>query len=170
MFHFQKSKNLGVLIPEGTRNTLCVSSQCGCSLNCSFCKTGTQKFERNLTTNEILCQVLISSNVLGSNPTNIVFMGQGEPLFNLRNVIEAVNIITDKDGIAIPKRKITVSTSGVVTGMKRLAMDTGVEIAISLHATNDKLRDVLVPLNKTFPLDVLLNECKLITPYTPSKR
>ena len=112
---------------------------------------------------------MIASKVLDSFPTNIVFMGQGEPLYNLRNVIDAANILTDKDGIGIPKRKIIISTSGVVTGMKRVAKETGVEIAISLHATTDKLRDYLVPLNKTFPLEILLNECKSITEFTPSK-
>ncbi|KAI8997357.1 cfr family radical SAM enzyme [Pilobolus umbonatus] len=158
-----------VLIPELTRSTLCVSSQIGCSLNCSFCHTGTQKLERSLTSAEVVGQYMIAAQCSGDFPlsdtkkrtvSNMVFMGQGEPLYNWRNVSKAVKILTDPAGLNWSKSKITISTSGVVPMIPKIATELGVSLAISLHATNNELRDELVPLNKTFPLEVLLEACK----------
>lgn len=154
-----------VFIPDVARSgALCVSSQVGCTLTCSFCHTGTQKLVRNLTAAEIVAQVLIARDELDEWPstiddraiTNIVFMGMGEPLYNLDNVATAVNILSDNEGMAIGRRRITVSTSGVVPQMRRLGEEVGTMLAISLHATNDALRDVLVPLNKKYPLAELM--------------
>ncbi len=154
-----------VFIPDvAGSGALCVSSQVGCTLNCSFCHTGTQKLVRNLTAAEIVAQVMIARDDLGEWPstqdprqlTNIVFMGMGEPLYNLDNVAAAIDIICDPEGIAIGRRRITVSTSGVVPEIARLGRETGTMLAISLHATNDALRDVLVPLNKKYPLAELM--------------
>ncbi|GJJ71578.1 23S rRNA (adenine2503-C2)-methyltransferase [Entomortierella parvispora] len=159
-----------VFIPMvGPRGTQCISSQVGCSLACTFCHTGTQKLLRNLTPGEIIGQYMIPAKDYGDLPlakttqrrvNNIVFMGQGEPLYNWRNVKQAIEILTDKDGIAMPKSKITLSTSGVASGLPKLAELGGIGLAISLHATNDRLRDEIVPINKTFPLPVLLAACK----------
>ncbi|KAF9991054.1 hypothetical protein BGZ75_006008 [Mortierella antarctica] len=169
---FQDPKAMveSVFIPmNGPRGTQCISSQVGCSLACTFCHTGTQKLLRNLTAGEIVGQYLIPAKDYGDLPlvknaqrnvSNIVFMGQGEPLYNWRNVKQAIEILTDKDGIGMPKSKITVSTSGVVPGLSKLAELGGIGLAISLHATNDKLRDEIVPINKTFPLSTLLKACK----------
>ena len=154
-----------VYIPDvGRAGALCVSSQVGCTLNCTFCHTGTQKLVRNLTAAEIVAQVQVARDDLGEWPSpkedrrlsNIVFMGMGEPLYNLDNVADAVDIIADGEGIAISRRRITVSTSGVVPMIPELGEKTGTMLAISLHATNDALRDVLVPLNKKYPLDQLM--------------
>lgn len=155
-----------VYIPDvGRAGALCVSSQVGCTLNCSFCHTGTQKLVRNLTTAEIVAQVQVARDDLDEWPSpkedrrlsNIVFMGMGEPLYNLDNVADAVDIISDGEGIAISRRRITVSTSGVVPKIPELGERTGTMLAISLHATNDPLRDVLVPLNKKYPLVQLMD-------------
>ncbi|KFH67096.1 cfr family radical SAM enzyme [Podila verticillata NRRL 6337] len=158
-----------VFIPmNGPRGTQCISSQVGCSLACTFCHTGTQKLLRNLTAGEIVGQYMIPAKDYGDLPlvknaqrnvNNIVFMGQGEPLYNWRNVKQAIEILTHKDGIAMPKSKITVSTSGVAPGLAKLAELGGIGLAISLHATNDKLRDEIVPINKTFPIKVLMEAC-----------
>lgn len=154
-----------VFIPGvGRAGALCVSSQVGCTLNCSFCHTGTQKLVRNLTTAEIVAQVQVAKDDLEEWPSpkegrclsNIVFMGMGEPLYNLDAVAEAIDIISDDQGIAISRRRITVSTSGVVPELTPLGERTNAMLAISLHATNDKLRDVLVPLNKKYPLEQLM--------------
>nr|WP_303657336.1 23S rRNA (adenine(2503)-C(2))-methyltransferase RlmN [Asticcacaulis aquaticus] len=154
-----------VYIPDvGRSGALCVSSQVGCTLNCSFCHTGTQKLVRNLTAAEIVAQVQIARDDLGEWPSpkedrrlsNIVFMGMGEPLYNLDNVADAIDIISDNEGIAISRRRITVSTSGVVPELKALGERTAAMLAISLHATNDELRDLLVPLNKKYPLVQLI--------------
>jgi 23S rRNA (adenine2503-C2)-methyltransferase len=154
-----------VFIPDvGRAGALCVSSQVGCTLNCTFCHTGTQKLVRNLTAAEIVAQVQVARDDLGEWPSpkedrrlsNIVFMGMGEPLYNLDNVADAIDIIADGEGIAISRRRITVSTSGVVPMIPELGERTGTMLAISLHATNDPLRDVLVPLNKKYPLDQLM--------------
>ena len=154
-----------VYIPDvGRAGALCVSSQVGCTLNCTFCHTGTQKLVRNLTAAEIVAQVQVARDDLGEWPSpkedrrlsNIVFMGMGEPLYNLDNVADAVDIIADGEGIAISRRRITVSTSGVVPRIPELGERTATMLAISLHATNDPLRDVLVPLNKKYPLDQLM--------------
>ena len=154
-----------VFIPDvGRAGALCVSSQVGCTLNCTFCHTGTQKLVRNLTAAEIVAQVQVARDDLGEWPSpkedrrlsNIVFMGMGEPLYNLDNVADAIDVIADGEGIAISRRRITVSTSGVVPMIPELGERTGTMLAISLHATNDPLRDVLVPLNKKYPLEQLM--------------
>jgi 23S rRNA (adenine2503-C2)-methyltransferase len=167
-----------VYIPESDRGTLCVSSQVGCTLNCSFCHTGTQKLVRNLTAAEIISQVLIARERLGDFPgakppakgfvpgeglravSNIVFMGMGEPLYNFENVRDAVAVISDGDGLALSKRRITVSTAGVVPRMEELGRETGAILAVSLHAVRDELRDKLVPLNRKYPVKELLAACR----------
>jgi len=145
-----------VYIPDvGRAGALCVSSQVGCTLNCTFCHTGTQALVRNLTAGEIAAQVQVCRDDLGEWPSdkderklsNIVFMGMGEPLYNLDNVSDAIDIISDNEGMALSRRRITVSTAGVVPELTRLGEKTGAMLAISLHATNDALRDKLVPLN-----------------------
>ena len=154
-----------VYIPDvGRAGALCVSSQVGCTLNCSFCHTGTQKLVRNLSAAEIVAQVQVARDDLGEWPSpkedrrlsNIVFMGMGEPLYNLDNVADAIDIISDHEGIALSRRRITVSTSGVVPELPMLGQRTAAMLAISLHATNDALRDVLVPLNKKYPIEQLM--------------
>lgn len=155
-----------VYIPDvGRAGALCVSSQVGCTLNCSFCHTGTQKLVRNLTAAEIVAQVQVARDDLGEWPSpkedrrlsNIVFMGMGEPLYNLDNVADAIDVIADNEGIAISRRRITVSTSGVVPMIPELGARTATMLAISLHATNDPLRDELVPLNKKYPIAALMD-------------
>jgi len=154
-----------VYIPDvGRSGALCVSSQVGCTLNCTFCHTGTQALVRNLTAAEIVAQVQVARDDLSEWPSpkedrrlsNIVFMGMGEPLYNLDNVADAIDIIADNEGIAISRRRITVSTSGVVPELKALGERTQAMLAISLHATNDELREKLVPLNRKYPLDQLM--------------
>jgi 23S rRNA (adenine2503-C2)-methyltransferase len=168
-----------VYIPEADRGTLCVSAQVGCTLNCTFCHTGTQALVRNLTSAEIVAQVLVARDRLGDFPggvaptdglvpsgegvravSNIVFMGMGEPLYNFENVRDAIGILTDGDGLSISKRRITVSTSGVVPEMEALGRECGTMLAVSLHATDDALRDKLVPLNKKYPIEALLQACR----------
>ncbi|MCB2096574.1 MAG: 23S rRNA (adenine(2503)-C(2))-methyltransferase RlmN [Parvularculaceae bacterium] len=158
-----------VFIPDvGRAGALCVSSQVGCTLNCTFCHTGTQKLVRNLSAVEIVGQVIAVKDDLGEWPSggddrrlsNIVFMGMGEPLYNLDHVARAIEIIADGDGVSISRRRITVSTSGVVPEIPRLGAMTNAMLAISLHATNDTLRDVLVPINKKYPIAELLAACK----------
>ena len=155
-----------VYIPDvGRAGALCVSSQVGCTLNCTFCHTGTQALVRNLTAAEIVAQVQVARDDLGEWPSpkedrrlsNIVFMGMGEPLYNLDNVAQAIDVIADNEGIAISRRRITVSTSGVVPQLKELGEKTQAMLAISLHATNDELREKLVPLNKKYPLKELMD-------------
>jgi 23S rRNA (adenine2503-C2)-methyltransferase len=154
-----------VFIPDVARSgALCVSSQVGCTLNCSFCHTGTQGLVRNLTAAEIVAQVQVARDDLGEWPTslesrrlsNVVFMGMGEPLYNLDNVAAALDIISDNEGIAISRRRITVSTSGVVPELKALGERTGAMLAVSLHATRDELRDQLVPINRRYPIAELM--------------
>ena len=157
-----------VYIPDKERGTLCISSQVGCTLTCSFCHTGTQKLVRNLTVDEICGQVLLAMDELGDWPagkpnrrlTHIVLMGMGEPLFNYENVAEAMRIIMSGEGVALSKRRITLSTSGVVPEIKRCGEELGVNLAISLHAVRDKLRDELVPINRKYPLAVLIDACR----------
>lgn len=156
-----------VFIPEADRGTLCISSQVGCTLTCSFCHTGTQRMVRNLNSDEITGQVLLARDRLGDWPsnkiprrlTNVVMMGMGEPLLNYENVIKAISQITDTDGIGLSKRRVTLSTSGIVPNIIRCGIDTGVNLAISLHATTDLLRNELVPINKKYPLAQLLDAC-----------
>lgn len=157
-----------VFIPEEDRGTLCVSSQVGCTLTCKFCHTGTQKLVRNLTASEIVAQFMHAKDSFADWPankenrklTNIVMMGMGEPLLNYENVSQALKIIMDKDGLGLSKRKITLSTSGVVPIIEKCGEDLGVNLAISLHAVRDDLRDVLVPLNKRYPIKQLLDTCR----------
>ena len=158
-----------VFIPDvGRAGALCVSSQVGCTLACTFCHTGTQKLVRNLTAAEIVAQVIAVKDDLAEWPSskdermlsNIVFMGMGEPLYNLDNVAAAIDVIADGDGISISRRRITVSTSGVVPEMARLGHETNAMLAISLHATNDPLRDELVPINRKYPIADLLEACR----------
>ena len=158
-----------VFIPGvGRAGALCVSSQVGCTLNCTFCHTGTQRLVRNLTASEIIGQVMLAKDDLGEWPSssdtrqlsNIVFMGMGEPLYNLDNVARAIDVISDSDGIALSRRRITVSTSGIVPEMARLGEETNAMLAISLHAVRDELRDILVPINRKYPLEMLLAACR----------
>ena len=158
-----------VFIPDvGRAGALCVSSQVGCTLNCTFCHTGTQKLVRNLTAAEIVGQVLAVKDDLEEWPSdaedrklsNIVFMGMGEPLYNLDNVAQAIGVISDNEGISLSRRRITVSTSGVVPEMQRLGEETSAMLAISLHATNNDLRDELVPINRKYPMEELLEACR----------
>jgi len=157
-----------VYIPEADRGTLCVSSQVGCTLNCRFCHTGTQKLVRNLNPDEILGQLFVARDALGDWPstapdrkvTNIVMMGMGEPLYNFDNVKAALNIVTDGDGLALSKRRVTLSTAGVVPMIPRAGAEIGSGLAISLHAVRDEIRDVIVPINKKYPLAELLQACR----------
>lgn len=168
-----------VFIPDVARSgALCVSSQVGCTLNCTFCHTGTQALVRNLTAAEIVAQVMIARDDLAEWPssnadrkvTNIVFMGMGEPLYNLDHVSDSIDIISDPEGMAIGRRRITVSTSGVVPKISELGTRTNTMLAISLHATNDALRDELVPLNKKFPLAVLMDAIRAYPGLNNSRR
>jgi 23S rRNA (adenine2503-C2)-methyltransferase len=157
-----------VFIPEEDRGTLCVSSQVGCTLNCRFCHTGTQKLVRNLTPFEIVGQVMIARDALNDWPstaenrriTNVVMMGMGEPLFNFDNVKAALSIVADGDGLALSKRRITLSTAGVVPMIARAGSEIGSALAVSLHAARDEVRDVIVPLNKKYPIAELMAACR----------
>lgn len=157
-----------VFIPEDDRGALCVSSQVGCTLTCTFCHTGTQRLVRNLSTPEIVGQFMVARDAIGEWPsdrddrllTNIVMMGMGEPLFNYDNVAKALTIIMDQEGIALSKRRITLSTSGVVPMIEKVGHELGVKLAISLHAVTDELRDVLVPINKKYPIAELMQACR----------
>jgi len=168
-----------VYIPDvGRSGALCVSSQVGCTLNCTFCHTGTQALVRNLTAAEIVAQVQVARDDLGEWPSpkedrrlsNIVFMGMGEPLYNLDSVAAAIDIIADGEGIAISRRRITVSTSGVVPELQPLGERTQAMLAISLHATNDELREKLVPLNKKYPLAELMAGIRAFPGLSNTKR
>ena len=157
-----------VHIPAEERGTLCMSSQVGCTLTCSFCHTGTQRLVRNLVAGEIVGQLMAARDALGewAQPsrerriTNIVMMGMGEPLYNFENVAKALRIIMDPEGLSISKRRITLSTAGVVPMMARCGEELGVNLAVSLHAVRDELRDVLVPLNRKYPIAELLAACR----------
>jgi 23S rRNA (adenine2503-C2)-methyltransferase len=169
-----------VYIPDvGRVGALCVSSQVGCTLNCTFCHTGTQPLVRNLTAAEILAQVQVARDDLGEWPTpqgeerqlsNIVFMGMGEPLYNLDHVSDAVDMVADNEAFSISRRRITVSTSGVVPELKALGERTQAMLAISLHATNDELRDVLVPLNRKYPLAQLMDAIRAYPGLSNARR
>ena len=167
-----------VYIPEVDRGTLCVSSQVGCTLTCSFCHTGTQRLVRNLTTEEIVSQLMVARERLGDFPnratpegafvpsdggrfvSNIVFMGMGEPLYNFDGVRDAISVISDDQGLSLGRRRITVSTSGVIPQIGPLGAETGTMLAISLHAVRDELRNELVPINKKYPIADLLDACR----------
>lgn len=168
-----------VYIPDvGRAGALCVSSQVGCTLNCTFCHTGTQPLVRNLTAAEIIAQVQVARDDLEEWPSpreerrlsNVVFMGMGEPLYNLENVAAAIDIIADGEGIAISRRRITVSTSGVVPDIPRAGELTQAMLAISLHATNDELRNTLVPLNKRYPIAELLDAIRAYPGLSNARR
>lgn len=155
-----------VLIPDGQRGTLCVSSQVGCSLDCSFCSTGKQGFQRDLTASEIIGQVWLAINSFdgfGAKErvvTNVVMMGMGEPLLNFDNVVDAMSLMMDDFGYGISKRRVTLSTSGVVPALDKLGEVSDVSLAVSLHAPNDALRDQLVPINRRYPISELLAACQ----------
>ncbi len=177
-----------VYIPEAERGTLCISSQVGCTLNCTFCHTGTQRLVRNLTASEIVAQILLARDRIGDWPgatapqdgrllpaserkiTNIVLMGMGEPLYNFENVREAVEVAADGEGLSVSKRRITLSTSGIVPEIGRWGAEAGSMLAISLHATNDGLRDELVPINRKYPLAELLEACRNYPGLSNAKR
>ncbi len=167
-----------VYIPEAERGTLCVSSQVGCTLNCRFCHTGTQKLVRNLTSEEIVGQLLVARDSLGDWPstapgrkvTNVVMMGMGEPLYNFDNVKAALAIVTDGDGLALSKRRVTLSTAGVVPMIERAGAEIGSGLAISLHAVSDELRDVIVPINKKYPLKELMAALRAYPGASNSRR
>ncbi|MCF7698506.1 23S rRNA (adenine(2503)-C(2))-methyltransferase RlmN [Loktanella sp. M215] len=173
-----------VYIPEEDRGTLCISSQVGCTLTCSFCHTGTQKLVRNLTPAEIVGQILIARDDLGEWPqpgqgtgdngprmlSNIVLMGMGEPLYNFENVRDAMKIAMDGEGIALSRRRITLSTSGVVPEIARTAQEIGCQLAVSFHATTDEVRDKLVPINKKWPIADLLDALRVYPKVSNSER
>ncbi|MFN0043817.1 MAG: 23S rRNA (adenine(2503)-C(2))-methyltransferase RlmN [Alphaproteobacteria bacterium] len=167
-----------VHIPEDDRGTLCVSSQVGCTLSCRFCHTGTQRMVRNLSAGEILGQILLARDEFGEWPapstnrrlTNIVMMGMGEPLYNYDNVAQALRIAMDPEGLAISRRKITLSTAGVAPMIKRVGAELGVMLAISLHAVHDELRDQIVPINKKYPIAELLQACRDYPPLKNARR
>jgi 23S rRNA (adenine2503-C2)-methyltransferase len=176
-----------VYIPEADRGTLCISSQVGCTLTCSFCHTGTQKLVRNLTPAEIVGQILVARDRVGDWPgasaddprglpdserkiTNVVLMGMGEPLYNFDNVRDAMVIAADGEGLSVSKRRITLSTSGVVPEIPRWGAEAGTMLAISLHAVRDELRDQLVPINKRWPIKELLAACRAYPGLSNAKR
>ena len=156
-----------VYIPEDDRGTLCISSQVGCALDCAFCSTAQQGFNRNLTAAEILGQLFLAARELGHKRaederaiTNVVFMGMGEPLTNFDNVVSAIQVMLDDNAYGLSKRRVTLSTAGVVPALRRLATVADVALAVSLHAPNDALRDELVPINKKYPIAELLDACR----------
>ena len=176
-----------VYIPEPGRGTLCISSQVGCTLNCSFCHTGTQRLVRNLQSEEIVGQVLLARDRIGDWPdaespedglipgsqrkiTNVVLMGMGEPLYNFDNVARAMAVVSDSDGISLSKRRITLSTSGIVPDICRWGETAGTMLAISLHAVRDDLRNALVPINKRWPIKELLAACKAYPGLSNARR
>ena len=171
-----------VYIPEENRGTLCISSQVGCTLTCSFCHTGTQRLVRNLTSSEIVGQILVARDDLGEWPTqgipkteprllsNVVLMGMGEPLYNFDNVRDAMKIAMDPEGIALSRRRITLSTSGVVPEIAKTAEEIGCQLAISFHATTDEIRDKLVPINKKWNISNLLETLKNYPKVSNSER
>ena len=158
-----------VFIPEDDRGTLCISSQVGCAMDCSFCSTGKQGLNRNMTTAEIIAQVWFAARTLGGDfqnervISNIVFMGMGEPLANYTPVVTAIRILLDDFGFGLSKRRVTVSTSGIVPFIERLKEDVDVALAVSLHAPNDGLRDELVPINRKYPIAELIEACRRYT-------
>jgi len=167
-----------VYIPEEDRGTLCVSSQVGCTLTCRFCHTGTQKLVRNLTPFEIVGQVMVARDALGDWPstkenrriTNVVMMGMGEPLYNFDNVKAALAIVADGDGLALSRRRITLSTAGVVPMIERAGHEIGSSLAVSLHAARDEVRDVIVPLNKKYPIAELMQACRTYPGVSNARR
>ncbi len=161
-----------VFIPEEKRGTLCVSSQVGCALACTFCSTAKQGFNRNLTSAEIIGQLYVAQNRLGTEKriTNVVMMGMGEPLLNFDNVVTAMNLMMDDFSYGLSKRRVTISTSGVVPAMYRLTQVCDVSLAVSLHAANDELRNILVPINQKYPLHELLAACRDNVKLAPRRK
>lgn len=166
-----------VLIPDGKRGTLCVSSQVGCSLDCSFCSTGKQGFQRDLTAAEIIGQVWLALKSYdafqpgkGRVVTNVVMMGMGEPLLNFDNVVSAMDLMLEDLAYGLSKRRVTLSTSGVVPMLDKLAEVSEVSLAVSLHAPNDELRNELVPINRKYPIEVLLKSCQNYLDHLPDKK
>lgn len=167
-----------VFIPEEPRGTLCVSSQIGCTLNCSFCHTGTQRLVRNLEVSEIVGQIMLARDALDAWPaaalnrplTNIVMMGMGEPLYNFENVKKALSIVIDDEGLAMSRRRVTLSTSGIVPEIRRCGREIGCMLAISLHAVNDELRDELVPINRKYKLEELMDACRDYSTLSNARR
>jgi 23S rRNA (adenine2503-C2)-methyltransferase len=165
-----------VFIPDDERGTLCVSSQVGCTLNCTFCHTGTQRLVRNLSSQEIISQVVVAKDSLQEwceeprKITNIVMMGMGEPLYNFEGVRDGILTMSDDAGLSISKRKITLSTSGIVPKIKMAGDEIGSMLAISLHATNNDLRNEIVPINKKYPIEELLEACRNYPGLSNSKR
>lgn len=171
-----------VYIPEEDRGTLCISSQIGCAMGCKFCHTGTQKLTRNMTAGEIVQQFMIARDMIddwkniskgigaGRRITNIVMMGMGEPLMNYDNVVKGLNIIMHPDGIAFSKRRITISTCGLVPQIRQLADDSGVLLAISLHATTDEIRNKIMPVNQKYDIDDLMRACQYYAKHTNRRR
>jgi 23S rRNA (adenine2503-C2)-methyltransferase len=177
-----------VYIPESDRGTLCISSQVGCTLTCAFCHTGTQRLVRNLEAQEIVAQILLARDRIGDWPgasgpadgrllpnserkiTNVVLMGMGEPLYNFDNVRTAMDVASDGDGLSLSKRRITLSTSGVVPEIPRWGEEAGTMLAISLHATNDVLRDELVPINRKYPIAELMDACRAYPGLSNARR
>lgn len=158
-----------VFIPEDEHGAVCVSTQVGCAVGCKFCHTGSQKITRNLTAGEIISQFMLVKDVYGEWPSssqdnrlvsNIVVMGMGEPLHNLENIITALNIATDQDGLAVSKRRVTLSTSGIVPNIPKIAKETGVKLAISLHAPNNQKRSQIMPINDCYPIEEILKACQ----------
>jgi 23S rRNA (adenine2503-C2)-methyltransferase len=162
-----------VFIPEDDRGTLCVSSQVGCALECTFCSTGRQGFNRNLSTAEIIGQLWQANKAMGVTPknerviSNVVMMGMGEPLANFDNVVSALQIMLDDNAYGLSRRRVTLSTSGVVPQMDRLSQACPVALAVSLHAPNDQIRDQIVPINKKYPLQELMAACQRYLEYAP---
>jgi len=149
-----------VFIPDGDRGTLCVSSQVGCSLDCSFCSTGKQGYNRNLSAGEIIAQLWVAVHRMGKRVTNVVLMGMGEPLANFDPVVAAMNIMQDDLAYMLSKYRVTLSTSGIIPALKRLREVTDVSLAVSLHAPSNELRDELVPINRKYPLEALIPACR----------
>ena len=158
-----------VFIPENDSGAVCISTQVGCAVGCKFCHTGSQKITRNLTAGEIISQFMLVKDIYNEWPSssqesrlvsNIVVMGMGEPLHNIDNVIKAINIATDQDGLAVSKRRITLSTSGIAPNMVRIAKETGVKLAVSLHAPNNEKRSQIMPINKRYPIEEILKACQ----------
>ncbi len=167
-----------VYIPQDDRGTVCLSSQVGCTLNCTFCHTGTQALVRNLTAGEIVGQLMLVMDHLDDWPsgknnrkvTNVVMMGMGEPLLNYNEVSKAIKVMLSDDGISLSRRRITLSTSGIIPMIEKAGLDLGVNLAISLHAVNDNLRDQLVPINKKYNLEKLINACRNYPNLSNSRR
>ncbi len=164
-----------VFIPEENRGTLCISSQVGCTLSCKFCHTGTQTLVRNLKATEIISQIMVAKDLLQdwkspARLTNVVFMGMGEPFYNYDNIAKGVSVLTDTDGLALSRRRVTISTSGLVPEILRMSKEIKTSLAISLHATDDQTRSSIMAINKKYPLDELMKACKIYNNDNPKDK